>query len=165
MSRRAKRRAAAVKYPRLPDAEVGVPADWDRLADGFDTDASRFEEPGQCDVVLTWRAFEAFDAAEWNRTLRHELVHVEQVQRFGTTGHGAAFRRRCDDVDATRHCPSFHRGRYLVRCRGCGDVVADRCRRCRTTRTAAQSVADQRGSVAPSPCCGAYYRLEDTRAD
>lgn len=163
VSRRAKRRAAAVKHVRIPSAEVDAPLDWadasERHADRLGR--SRFGDLRECEVVLSWRAFQAFDEAEWRRTVRHELVHVEQFQATGRTGHGAVFRSRCADLDTTRHCPTFHTGRYRIRCRECGETVFDRCRECKTTRLARQPVASQRRSLRPSPCCGAYYDLVD----
>lgn len=168
VSGRAKRRAAVAKHLQIPGASVGDPLDWgavrrehgDRLT-GAD---SRFESLRECHLVCSRRAADAYGEAEWRRVLRHELVHVEQVARFGATGHGAWFRDRAAAVNADRHCPAFHRGRYLIRCRGCGTVLADRCRRCRTTRLAALSPVEQRTRLAPTDCCGAYYELEDTRA-
>ncbi|WP_313695212.1 SprT-like domain-containing protein [Halorarum halobium] len=167
VSDRAKRRAAAVKHPKLPGTEVGRPVDWRevRREHGDVLDRSRFDSLDACEVVCSRRAVDAYDEAEWRRTLRHELVHVEQFQRFGTTGHGAWFRRRAEAVDADPHCPAFHRGRYLLRCRDCGDVLFDRCRRCETTRLAELPPAKQARRVESTACCDAYYELEDTGAD
>ncbi|MFB6224554.1 MAG: transcription elongation protein SprT, partial [Haloarcula sp.] len=89
VSYRAKRRAAAVKRPKLGDATVGEQYDWDSI-DGSDG------RPLPCTVSLTWDAFAAFDRDAWEATLRHELIHVEQYQRDGTTDHGRAFRKRAD---------------------------------------------------------------------
>lgn len=154
-----------MRYVPVPDAAVGTPLDWDGIHDRYANrlDGTDFDDFRDCHLTLSRRAFEAFDEAEWRRTLRHELVHVEQVQAYGTTGHGPAFTDRCATLETTRHCPSFHVGRYHVRCRECGETRFDRCRRCKLTRLAASSVADQRRRVAPSDCCGAYYRLVDTR--
>jgi hypothetical protein len=163
VSSRAKRRAAAVSYVPVPDAVVGERPDWRAVNDDHanrlsSTDYDDFRE---CALRLSRRAFEAFDEAEWNRTLRHELVHVEQIQGYGTTGHGPAFYERCGPLETTRHCPSFHVGRYRIVCRECGATCYDRCRRCKLTRIAESSLAEQKRRVAPSECCGAYYRLVD----
>ncbi|UIO98976.1 SprT-like domain-containing protein [Halobaculum sp. CBA1158] len=169
VSARAKRRAAAVKHPTIPGAAVGDPLDWDAVVrdhgDRLPGPNSRFDDLRACHVVCSRRAADAYGEAEWRRVLRHELIHVEQFARFGATGHGTWFRERADAVNADRRCPAFHRGRYLIRCRGCGDVIADRCRRCRTTRTAELPVETQRERVAPTDCCGDYYELVDARAD
>lgn len=167
VSGRAKRRAAVVKHPKITGAAVGDPLDWDAVRrerdDRLPGSDSRFDALRECHVVCSRRAADAYDEAEWRRVLRHELVHVEQFARFGATGHGAWFRDRAAAVNADRHCPTFHRGRYLIRCLGCGDVVADRCRRCRTTRLAALPTNEQRERLGPTDCCGAFYELEDTR--
>lgn len=161
VSSRAKRRAAAVSYIPVPDARVGERCDWDAVHDrhGDRLDPTDYDDFREWTLTLSRRAFDAFDGAEWRRTLRHELLHAEQIQAFGTTGHGQAFTARCDDLDTTRHCPSFHVGRYRIRCRACGETCYDRCRRCKLTRLADEPVSEQERRIQPSECCGAFYRL------
>ncbi|MFB6184456.1 MAG: SprT-like domain-containing protein [Haloarculaceae archaeon] len=146
VSTRAKRRAAAVERPRIPDATVGTPLDWAAA------DAAEGSEPPSCTVALTWAAFEAFSRAEWRETLRHELIHVEQFQRFGTTGHGAAFRRRADDLDASVHCRRFSTPSYRLYCTACGDVVARRYQKSKLVRNHGRY---------RSACCDAPLDRED----
>jgi predicted SprT family Zn-dependent metalloprotease len=71
---------------------------------------------------------------EWTATLRHELVHIEQFQRFGTTGHGPAFRERAAAVDASVRCPPFADPEYVLSCADCGAVVGRRYRDCKLVR-------------------------------
>ncbi|WP_308444690.1 SprT-like domain-containing protein [Halomicrobium urmianum] len=127
VSTRAKRRAAAVKRPVIDGATVGEPMDWEANPgpDG---------RPPECTVSLTWTAFEAFDRAEWQSTLRHELIHVEQFQRYGTTGHGAAFRERAEALDTEVHCRTFADPKWTFRCTDCGGVTAHRYRECKLVR-------------------------------
>ena len=132
VSTRAKRRAAAVKRPKIPDAEVGAPIDWERATTAGGREAEG--RPFEATISLTWDAFEAFDRVEWESVLRHELVHLEQYQRFGTTGHGRAFKTRAADLDAAVDCPVFADPKYVVRCRDCGGVVARRYRECKLVR-------------------------------
>ena len=143
VSTRAKRRAAAVKRPKLPDATVGDPYDWDAL-DGSDG------RPLPCTLSLTREAFEAFGRDEWEATLRHELIHVEQYQRDGTTDHGPAFRERAAELDTEVHCPAFAEATYVLRCERCGDVVARRYRDCKLVRERDRYRSD---------CCGATLTL------
>jgi predicted SprT family Zn-dependent metalloprotease len=149
VSTRAKRRAAAVKRPKIPAAEVGTEVDWDAVETvrGREADGRPFEAT----MSLTWDAFEAFDRAEWESVLRHELVHLEQYQRFGTTGHGAAFRARADDLDADVHCPVFADPKYVLRCRECDALVARRYRDCKLVDEA---------DAYRSSCCGAGLSVE-----
>jgi predicted SprT family Zn-dependent metalloprotease len=149
VSTRAKRRAAAVKRPKIPAAEVETEIDWDDT----ETAGGRAAEgrPFEATMSLSWRAFEAFDRAEWESVLRHELVHLEQYQRFGTTDHGPAFRDRADDLDATVHCPVFADPKYVLRCRDCDALVARRYRDCKLV-----SQADSYRSS----CCGAALSVE-----
>ncbi|MDS0282309.1 transcription elongation protein SprT [Haloarcula onubensis] len=144
VSHRAKRRAAAVKRPKLPDATVGEPYDWDAL-DGADG------RPLPCTLSLTREAFEAFDRDEWAATLRHELVHVEQYQRDGTTDHGAAFRERAADLNTEVHCSAFADAKYVLTCEDCGGLVARRYRDCPLVRQRERYRSD---------CCGAALALQ-----
>ena len=144
VSTRAKRRAAAVKRPKLPDATVGEPYDWETIegADG---------RPLPCTLSLTREAFEAFDRTEWVATLRHELVHVEQYQRDGTTDHGAAFRERAAELDTEVRCSTFADPKYVLTCTDCGGLVARRYRDCKLVREREWYRSD---------CCGAALALE-----
>ncbi|UPV76272.1 transcription elongation protein SprT [Halorussus limi] len=143
VSTRAKRRAAAVKRPKIPDAEVGTPLDWHAAAERVGSD---LDDLRTCTLSLTRAAFEEFDVGEWTATLRHELVHVEQFQRFGTTDHGPAFRERAAAVDATVRCPPFADPKYVLTCADCGAVVGRRYRECKLVRNHEEY---------RSSCCGA----------
>ncbi|WP_170977309.1 SprT-like domain-containing protein [Halorussus salinisoli] len=143
VSTRAKRRAAAVKRPKIPDAEVGDPVDWRAAAERVGTTPSDLRT---CTLSLTWAAFDSFDVGEWTTTLRHELIHVEQFQRYGTTDHGPAFRERAETVDATVRCPPFADPKYVLTCADCGAVVGRRYRDCKLVRKHDQY---------RSSCCGA----------
>ncbi|ELZ80143.1 hypothetical protein C455_07250 [Haloferax larsenii JCM 13917] len=132
VSTRAKRRAAAVKTPQIDDATVGEPIDW---ASHSQTALSSGDPPS-CTVSLSWRAFESFDRSEWTATLRHELVHVEQFQAYGTTDHGPAFKRRAEAVDAPVRVRRFSTPKYVLSCDGCGETVAHRYRDCKLVRQA-----------------------------
>jgi predicted SprT family Zn-dependent metalloprotease len=149
VSTRAKRRAAAVKRPKIPGAEAGAPIDWDRATTANGQEAGG--RPFEAAISLTWDAFDAFDRGEWESVLRHELVHLEQYQRFGTTGHGPAFRSRADDLDAAVDCPVFADAKYVLRCRDCESVVARRYRDCKLVREA---------GAYRSSCCGSALSVE-----
>lgn len=139
VSTRAKRRAAAVKRPRFDDAAMGEPRSWDGAVP-------------RCTVSLTWDAFEAFSESEWAATLRHELVHVEQFQRFGTSNHGSRFERRAARADAPLRVRRFAPARYHLSCADCGEVVARRYRECKLVR---------RYEAYVSSCCSASLTLDD----
>ncbi|SFR92425.1 SprT-like family protein [Halomicrobium zhouii] len=127
VSTRARRRAAAVKRPRLDDASVGDPYDWEDV-EGSDG------RPLPCTVSLTWDAFDEFSREEWQSTLRHELVHVEQYQRFGTTGHGKRFKRRAAEMETAVHCRTFAEPEWTFYCESCDEVTAHRYRECKLVR-------------------------------
>nr|WP_202935054.1 SprT-like domain-containing protein [Halorussus amylolyticus] len=131
VSTRAKRRSAAVKRAKIPDAAVGTPLDWDAAAER--TGRPR-EDLRRATLSLTWAAYEAFDRREWTATLRHELIHVEQFQRFGTTDHGARFRERAEVVDASIRCRPFSEPKYLLTCVECGTTLGRRYRECELVR-------------------------------
>jgi predicted SprT family Zn-dependent metalloprotease len=131
VSTRAKRRAAAVKRPEVPGTAVGDPVDWQAAAERVGTSPADLRT---CTLSLTWAAFESFDVGEWTATLRHELVHVEQFQRYGTTDHGPAFEERAAAVDASVRCPPFADPKYVLTCGDCGAVVGRRYRECKLVR-------------------------------
>ncbi|ELZ24846.1 hypothetical protein C475_11435 [Halosimplex carlsbadense 2-9-1] len=149
VSTRAKRRAAALKRPKVPDSEVGTPIDWERAeaAGGRVADG----RPFPATVSLTWGAFEAFDRAEWESTLRHELIHLEQYQRCGTTGHGRAFKERARELDTEVHCETFSEAKHVLRCEDCDALVARRYRDCKLVR---------RADSYRSSCCDAALVVE-----
>lgn len=144
VSHRAKRRAAAVKRPKLDDATVGQRYDWDSV-DGSNG------RPLQCTISLTWDAFSAFERDIWEATLRHELIHIEQYQRDGTTDHGQAFRERADQLDTDVHCPAFTDPKHVLTCEACGALVARRYQDC--------ALVEQREQYR-SNCCGASLELD-----
>lgn len=144
VSTRARRRAAAVKRPVVAGAAVGEPIDWASVPDADG-------RPLPCTLSLTWAAFREFAREEWASTLRHELIHVEQYQHSGTTGHGPAFKRRANELDTDVHCRTFASPRWRFRCRECETVVARRYRDCPFVREYEQYRSD---------CCGARLGKE-----
>jgi predicted SprT family Zn-dependent metalloprotease len=146
VSKRAKRRAGAVLSTPPPGAEVGVPLDWTETP----------ERHRRCTVRLTWAAHETHGVESTAAVLRHELVHVEQVQRFGRADHGPAFRERAVALEAPRHCEPFTPARYLLYCRECGDVTARRHRRSKPVR---------RPDRYRSGCCSAPLAVEERDPD
>ena len=153
VSTRAKRRAAAVKRPRIPEAEVGEPIEWSAAARRA---GSSLPDLRECTLSLTWAAFESFEVGEWTSTLRHELIHVEQFQRYGTTDHGPAFKQRAESVDASVRCPPFADPKYVLTCSDCGTVVGRRYRECKLVREHDQH---------RSSCCGAVVACSGTESD
>jgi predicted SprT family Zn-dependent metalloprotease len=73
-------------------------------------------DTGQLTIVLTWDAYCEFGWQEFTATIRHELVHAWEFQRFGEFGHGERFRRMAAQVDAPRHCRTFTDGRLELVC-------------------------------------------------
>ena len=98
-------------------------------------------------IVLSRRAYEAYDRADFEEVVRHELVHAWEFQHFGESGHGTRFRERAADVDAPRHCKSFSRPRYVLRCLEC-DWRAERHRASKPVRSP--------GSYRCGRCQGSY---------
>lgn len=149
VSTRAKRRAGALKHPKITETTVGIPLDWDRAetADGRRADG----RPFPATVSLTWGAFEAFDRDAFASIVRHELLHLEQYQHSGTTNHGTAFKSRAADLDTEVRCQTFTEPAYVLRCADCEGLVARRYRDCKLVR---------RADEYRSSCCGAALVLE-----
>ncbi|WP_435095959.1 SprT-like domain-containing protein [Halarchaeum sp. P4] len=125
VSAHAKRRAGACRHVPLPDGAVGTRPDWDAVDD-------RHRE---ATLVLARRAADAFDEATLHDVVRHELLHAEQVQAYGVTDHGPAFRERAAALEVPLTCPPFADPAYRLYCARCGDVVGRRYRRCPTVET------------------------------
>ena len=119
-SSRAKRRAAAVRRPRVRGARIGEPISWAETAFGHCPDVT---------LVLTLAAARSFDPVIWDGVLLHELVHIEQFQQFGVTDHGKLFSARAKAVGAPLSVPQFATPRYSLRCSVCEATVAERYRR------------------------------------
>lgn len=96
VSKRAKRRAGVVKY----------------------TD----HEPEE--VVLTWDHFEEHGWAAATGTIRHELAHVHLLNEADDGGHGEAFERLAERLDAPVHCERFADPKWWVTCTDCEARIA-----------------------------------------
>lgn len=158
VSTRAKRRAAAVKRPKIPEAAVGSPLDWSgvrRPSAPTESPPTPSDGPRRCTVSLTWDAAREFSVEEWKATLRHELIHVEQFQRFGTTDHGPRFERRATELDTPVRCRRFATPKYVLSCSRCADVVARRYRDCKLVR--------EHGRYRSS-CCEASLRCDRVKS-
>lgn len=112
-STRAKRRAGACTYQRPSDAAVGTPID----------------DPPAITIRVTWAAWEELGPAAMRDVVRHELLHAEQVQAYGTTTHGRVFKARARELDVPLTCERFTEPNYRLTCTACGRVVAERYRR------------------------------------
>ncbi|MHB9286694.1 SprT-like domain-containing protein [Halobacteriales archaeon Cl-PHB] len=109
----------AADYAASVDVDVDVAAiDWEiserakRRAGGCRYDA----ETGQVTILLTWDAYRAHGWDEFTGTIRHELVHAWELERFGECGHGERFRRKAREIDAPRFCQAFSDGRLRLVC-------------------------------------------------
>ncbi|GGM65319.1 putative SprT family Zn-dependent metalloprotease [Halarchaeum rubridurum] len=144
VSSRAKRRAGSCRYTPLPGGRVGTEPDW----------RGRLRLHREATVTLAARAAASFDEATLRDVLRHELLHVEQVQAYGVTDHGPAFRERAAALDVPLDCPPFADPAYRLRCTGCADVVGRRYRRCPTV---------EEPRAYRTACCDAPLAVEDCR--
>jgi predicted SprT family Zn-dependent metalloprotease len=102
-----------------------VPIDLDTDALSWDVSERARRRAGSCrydpeteaiTVVLTWDAYREFGWTEFRGTIRHELVHAWEFERFGESGHGERFRAKADEIDAPRYCRSFTDGRLELVC-------------------------------------------------
>lgn len=145
VSHRAKRRAASVGHidlskPSGSGLMTGVTEpDWDALHDENSLAFARsdtYDHPKDVSVRLSWGAFEAFDEAEWQDTLRHELVHIIQLHATGKAGHSGDFDLRAMRVDAKKHCPQWSDYKYEFSCTECGGPAGGRHRESKAVKFA-----------------------------
>jgi len=160
---RAKRRVAAVITPDLSKMGALVIAGitspkWEAIREdaGDVIRRSRFDDPKDVHIRLTWSAFEAFDEAEWQETLRHEAIHIEQYHRYGKGGHGFDFDSRARDVATTEECPQFTAYKYPFYCTECGEDAGGRYRECKAVKDARTE-----GGRWTTECCDAPIGLRE----
>ncbi|WP_207590762.1 SprT-like domain-containing protein [Halomontanus rarus] len=70
-------------------------------------------------IVLSRKAYRAYDREAFEAVVRHELIHAWEFQQFGESSHGKRFRERATELDVSRHCESFSSPRYVIRCLEC----------------------------------------------
>ena len=112
-----------VARARIHSREVDL--DIDRSALSWEVSVRAKRRAGACrwnatqeraTIVLSRRAYEAYDWTEFAAVVRHELIHAWEFQHFGESGHGERFRRQARRLEAPRHCRSFTDPRYVLRC-------------------------------------------------
>jgi len=148
-----KRHPAAVTGITHEDFETGVPfekEDYQHLV-VYVRGNEDFSAFGQSKMCLSWLAFKEYSEAEWKELIRHELIHVEQFQRYGATNHGDEFQERADDLD-TRLCfRKFADAQYALHCSNCDQFIGD----CYQETEAVENPADYKSS-----CCNAALTIE-----
>ncbi|MWV64854.1 RNA polymerase subunit sigma-70 [Halorubrum sp. JWXQ-INN 858] len=96
---------------------------------------------GNCTVRLSARTDERGGPDAIRETVRHELVHVWQVQSADVrVGHGPSFERWVDPLELSGRCSRHYDVTpadyaYRFHCANCG-FIGGRYRRCRTVRAA-----------------------------
>ncbi|MUV59313.1 SprT-like domain-containing protein [Halobacterium sp. CBA1126] len=95
VSKRAKRRAGAVKY-RGDDPET---------------------------VSLTWEYFQEHGWGATADVVRHELIHVHLINEAGDASHGDAFRELAADLQTSVACERFADPNWWVVCEDCGSEL------------------------------------------
>lgn len=154
-----KRRAAAVTGITYEDFETGVPFDKDAYQHlvVYVRDNDDFSTFGQSKIYLSWLAFEEYSEAEWKELIRHELIHVEQFQQYGTTNHETEFKQRADDLDTMLSCRKFADAEYAIHCSACNQFIGD----CYTERDVVKNPEEYYSS-----CCNVPVSVkEDPDAD
>jgi predicted SprT family Zn-dependent metalloprotease len=74
-------------------------------------------------VRYAYKAYEKWGWKKFAKTIRHELIHVHQVQNNKPSGHGYSFKKLVEPLDTHRHCEKFSTPNYLVTCKGCGETT------------------------------------------
>jgi predicted SprT family Zn-dependent metalloprotease len=124
ISTNTKRTAGHVKYYSHPKLNVGLEPKWGNLE--YDLEEEGFEDIRDCELMLSWNAFEEFDAQEWKENIRHELIHIEELQAYGDSHHGWRFKARAEELDTGVSCSKFTEYNYELYCSECNEFVAGR---------------------------------------
>lgn len=144
-----KRKAGQVKSYKLPlTASIGDEIDKSRAKNNLEG----VERYGECIICFSRRAFKNHTEEQARSHIRHELIHIEQVQKFGKADHGRYFESRAEELDTSIHCENFVPYKYKIVCKGCGDVVGGRYRSCKTVNEI------KRGGV-KGRCCGEELKI------
>jgi predicted SprT family Zn-dependent metalloprotease len=147
VSKQFKRSAAKFMGQKVPGASIHIPIDWEKANDRFEP-IDRFEDDlREFDLKLSWDAFKAWGEEMWQEAIRHELIHVEQAQAFGTSDHRADFKARARRRDAAVRCQQFTPYTYNFDCSECGETEYGRFQMCKEVEKIRE------GSFA-SECCG-----------
>lgn len=148
--KRAKKTAAKVQCKKKSHWSVGFPVTEEELNESYGfLNENKYK---YSTMKVSNKAFEEFDHKECKEVIRHELIHVEQQQRFGTSNHGARFKRKADEYDTDRHCRKFTDYKYKIYCTDCGDMTGGKYRSCKTTKNP---------ELYRSGCCSADIRVEE----
>lgn len=158
VSTQTKRRAAAVFHPSINGATSGVPIDWDSVKPHMTKGMSKLglDKKKECNIQVSRGAVESFDEEEWRDTIRHELIHVEEYQKYGKSGHGNTFKIRAREVDASTSCPKFTEPKYVLECSECGEHMGGRHRKSKVVKDAMKE-----GGGYLSKCCREPIRLRN----
>ncbi len=124
ISTNTKRTAGHVKHYSHPQLTVGRKPDWSKLE--YDLDEDGFEDIRDCELMLSWDAFDEFDTEEWKSNIRHELIHIEELQKYGESDHGWRFKARAEDLDTNISCSKFTEYNYEIYCSECDSFVGGR---------------------------------------
>lgn len=113
--------------------QIGDTTDWNYLTTHTDlidhtenNEDLPFDDARNVAVTLSWSLYETLDEQEWQETIRHELIHVEQYQQYGEITHGLVFSMRAEELNTTNNCQKIYDGQYLLVCSDCGEVITDR---------------------------------------
>jgi len=107
--------------------------------------------------VTTRYAYGAYQERGWEdfaSTVRHELIHVWQIVRFGNADHGRTFKRKAENLGTSVHCEKFSEYEYNLHCTNCDDLIGGRYKKSKIVKQPEKY---------NSKCCGANLRVEENK--
>jgi len=100
----------------------------------------------------SYRAYDKWGWEKFTSTIRHELIHIWQMQKLGEWDHGPSFKAKARKLDCSVKCENFHdEYKYELYCQECGDFIAGRHKKSKTVKYP---------GAYNSKCCGAPLRVE-----
>jgi len=136
----------------LSELSVGVKPDWGSLEYSLSEDG--FTDIRDCEITLSWGAFESFTPEEWMDNVRHELIHVEEIQKYGASNHGWRFKQRAREVDASTSCPKFTEYKYKLYCKECDEFVSGKYKKSKMVKNPNKYI---------TRCCDANLYVEKNK--
>lgn len=100
---------------------------------------------------FAYGAYQQWGWEQFKQTIRHELIHVWQIQECGKGDHGRTFKKKANLLDCSVHCERFTDYKYELFCDNCGQFVGGRYQRSKIVKNPTSY---------NSKCCGSDLTVE-----
>jgi predicted SprT family Zn-dependent metalloprotease len=124
----------------LSDVPIEVSTEMKRTA------GKAINRDGDFSMRFAYRAYQKWGWEGFKSTIRHEIIHIKQLQEHGSADHGFTFKQMAEEVDCSVNCETFTDYEYGIFCSDCGEMVTGRYQRSKVVKKPERY---------NSKCCGA----------